>query len=64
MFKGVDGMMKNASAAEKIAEVVYEAAKDGKDQVRYFANEDAKAIYSRQLEIGADEMRKEIRTQN
>lgn len=63
MFEGIDGMMKNASTAEKIAEVVYEAATDGKDQVRYLAGEDAKAIYARQLEIGTEEMRKEIRTQ-
>lgn len=63
MFEGIDGMMKNASTAEKIAEVVYEAATDGKDQVRYLAGEDAQAIYARQLEIGTEEMRKEIRNQ-
>ncbi|MCT3897530.1 SDR family oxidoreductase [Elizabethkingia anophelis] len=63
MFEGIEVMMKNASTAEKIAEVVYEAATDGKDQVRYIAGEDANAIYARQLEIGTEEMRKEIRTQ-
>lgn len=63
MFEGIVGMMQNASTADKIAEVVYEAATDGKDRVRYLAGEDAKAIYARQLQLGTDEMRKEIRTQ-
>jgi len=63
MFEGIDGMMQNASTAEKIAEVVYEAATDGKDRVRYIAGEDAKAIYARELQLGTEEMRKEIRTQ-
>jgi len=63
LFAAVDGMMQSASTAEQIAEVVYEAATDGKDQIRYVAGEDAKAMYAHRLEIGNEEFRKEIRKQ-
>jgi len=33
---------KQYSSAEQIAEVVYEAATDGKNQIKYLAGEDAK----------------------
>ena len=52
-----------AVPADKIAAIVYEAATDGKDQIRYVAGEDAKAMYARRLEIGSEESRKEIRKQ-
>jgi NAD(P)-dependent dehydrogenase (short-subunit alcohol dehydrogenase family) len=42
------------SAAEQIAEVVYEAATDGKEQLRYVAGADAKATYALRLELGAE----------
>ncbi|HTJ14770.1 MAG TPA: SDR family oxidoreductase [Dinghuibacter sp.] len=48
------------STAEAIANVVYEAATDGKDQLRYVAGPDAQALYARRLEIGAEASRKEI----
>jgi NAD(P)-dependent dehydrogenase (short-subunit alcohol dehydrogenase family) len=48
------------STAEQIAEVVYEAATDGKDQLRYLAGEDAKAMYAQRLEVGAEAFRKAI----
>ena len=60
LLENIDAMMQNASTAEQIAEVVYEAVTDGKDQVRYIAGADANAIYSRRLEIGKEEFRKEI----
>lgn len=63
LFSAIDGMMEMASTAEQIAEVVFEAATDNKDQVRYLAGEDAKAMYARRLEIGNEEFRKEIRKQ-
>jgi short-subunit dehydrogenase len=56
----VDVMMKNASTAEQIAEVVYEVATDKKDQVRYLAGADAHMMYERRLEIGKESFRKEI----
>ncbi len=42
----------------KSAEVVYEAATDGKDQLRYVAGEDAKATYSMRLNVGDEAFRK------
>ena len=53
---------KNYSSAEQIADVVYEAATDGKTKLRYIAGADAEAMYARRLEIGAEESRKEIET--
>jgi len=55
--------MKAASTAEQIANVVYEAATDGKDQIRYVAGADAQALYARRMETGSEAFRKEIRTQ-
>ena len=63
LYSAMDNMMQSASTAKQIAEVVYEAATDGKDQVRYVAGEDAKAMYAHRLEIGSEAFRKEIRTQ-
>ncbi|MBL0745545.1 SDR family oxidoreductase [Chryseolinea lacunae] len=48
------------SQPAQIAAVVYEAATDGKDQLRYIAGEDAKAIAARRQEIGAEAFRKEL----
>jgi NAD(P)-dependent dehydrogenase (short-subunit alcohol dehydrogenase family) len=48
--------------AEQIAEVVYEAATDGKEQLRYVAGEDAKALYAQRLEIGDEAFRKQMET--
>lgn len=42
------------SAPEQIAEVVYEAATDGKEQLRYIAGADAIATYQRRLDIGSE----------
>jgi NAD(P)-dependent dehydrogenase (short-subunit alcohol dehydrogenase family) len=63
LFSVVNEMIQAASTAEQIAEVVYEAATDGKDQVRYVAGADAKAAYLRRLEIGSEDFRKEIKKQ-
>ena len=48
------------SSVEAIAAVVYEAATDGKDQLRYVAGEDAKALYARREEIGNEAFKKEM----
>ena len=63
LFSLTDSMMDASASAAQIAEVVYEAATDGKDQIRYVAGDDAKALFARRLEIGAEEFRKEIRQQ-
>jgi len=52
----------SGSTPEQIAEVVYEAATDGKDQLRYVAGEDAKAMYAQRLADGAEVSRKAIGT--
>ena len=63
VFGATDSMMSVAVSAEQVAAVVYEAATDGKDQIRYLAGEDTKALYARRLEIGSEAFRKEIRSQ-
>lgn len=54
-FANVDGV--TFTSAEKIAEVVYEAATDGKEQLRYLAGDDAKAIYRQRLQLGDEAFR-------
>jgi NAD(P)-dependent dehydrogenase (short-subunit alcohol dehydrogenase family) len=51
-----------SSTAEQIAEVVWEAATDGKDQLRYVAGEDAKALFAQRLQAGAEAFRAGIRS--
>ena len=53
--------MKTYSRPELIAEVIYEAATDGKDQLIYLAGEDAKEWYRSRREIGDEAFRKELR---
>jgi NAD(P)-dependent dehydrogenase (short-subunit alcohol dehydrogenase family) len=55
--------MDSYSTPEQIAEVVYEAATDGKDQLRYVAGADAKATYATRLQIGDEAFRKAIAQQ-
>lgn len=50
------------STPAQIAEVVYEAATDGKDQVRYVAGEDAKAMFAQRLSVGSEAFRQGVRT--
>ena len=49
-----------ASSAEQIAKVVYEAATDDRDQLRYVAGEDAKAMYAQRQAAGPEAARKAI----
>jgi len=51
------------STAEYIAEIVFEAATDGKNQLRYVAGKDANAAFRRRNEIGIEAFRKEIKDQ-
>ncbi len=48
------------STAEQIAEVVYEAATDGQDKLRYVAGEDAKTLYAQRLQVGDEQFRKQM----
>ena len=52
--------METYSQPEQIAEVVYEAATDGKDQLRYVAGADAVATYAARLQLGDEAFRKAI----
>jgi len=50
--------MEAYSTPEQIAEVVFEAATDGKDQLRYVAGADARATYAARLQMGDEAFRK------
>jgi len=50
--------MATYSTPEQIARVVYEAATDGKDQLRYVAGEDAKQTYALRLQLGEEAFHK------
>jgi NAD(P)-dependent dehydrogenase (short-subunit alcohol dehydrogenase family) len=55
--------METYSTPDQIAEVVYEAATDGKDQLRYVAGADAIATYAMRLKAGDEAFRKAIKQQ-
>lgn len=58
-FSNTDSPLQFA-APETIAQVVYEAATDGKDQLRYLAGQDAVATYQHRLNVGAEVFRKNV----
>lgn len=47
----------NLTPPEIIAETVFEAATDGKDQIRYVAGEDGKQLYAARLSMGSEAFR-------
>jgi len=51
----------NVTTAEEIAEVVYGAATDGKDTLRYVCGEDAKNLYAQRLANGDEAFRTGIK---
>lgn len=53
-----DGTLLEFTEPEHIAEVVYEAATDGKDQLRYLAGSDARRIYEKREAEGAEAFRR------
>lgn len=53
--------METYSTPEQIAAVAYEAATDGKDQLRYVAGADAKATYATRVQLGDEAFRKAMR---
>ena len=55
--------METYSSPGQIAEVVYEAATNGKNQLRYVAGEDAKATYAMRLQMGDEAFRNAINQQ-
>jgi hypothetical protein len=59
-----DGTLIEFTEAGKIAEVVYEAVTDGKDQLRYLAGKDAYKIHKQRLEQGSEGFRRNYETFN
>ena len=55
-----DGTLIEFTPPSQIAEVVYEAATDGKDQLRYLAGNDAIKTYLQRLELGAENFRRNL----
>lgn len=53
-------VMNNLSTPEQIAEVVFEAATDNKEQLRYVAGADALELYKKRKEQGDETFRKQI----
>ncbi len=51
-FFGNPERQKNYSTAEQIADIIYEAATDGKDQLRYVAGADAKQLFAQRQAVG------------
>jgi short-subunit dehydrogenase len=51
ILAGMPEFFKNASPASVVADVIFEAATDGKDQLRYTAGDDAKAIIAQRREV-------------
>ncbi|HEY8957322.1 SDR family oxidoreductase [Chitinophaga sp.] len=57
VIKKMIGRIQQTGEAINIAEVIFEAATDGKDQLRYPAGGAAKQIYARRLDIGPEASR-------
>ena len=53
----------NLSSAEAIAEVVYQAATDEQDQLRYLAGPDAVDMYAHRLAVGPEAFRQGVAQQ-
>ena len=51
LFNAFGDVMSQASPASLVAEVIYEAATDGTDQIRYTAGEDAKVFMANRQEL-------------
>lgn len=60
MMGNAEAMMQTASSPEQIAAVIYEAATDGKNKLRYVAGEDAQALYAQRLQLGDEAFREQF----
>ncbi len=59
----IEAMSENMSTPESVAEVVYEAATDGSDQLRYAASPDAVQLLKQRAEVGDEAFVKGMRLQ-
>ncbi len=55
--------VENYTKAEDVAEVIFNAATDGKPQLRYVAGKDAISLYNERTEIGAEAQVQKIKSQ-
>lgn len=55
-----DEVINSLAPAETVSEVIYEAATDGKNQLRYLVGDVANGDYNKRLELGAEEFHKEL----
>lgn len=53
----------NYTRPEEVAQVIFDAATDNKNQLRYIAGKDAAALYSERLELGTEQQVKKIKSQ-
>jgi NAD(P)-dependent dehydrogenase (short-subunit alcohol dehydrogenase family) len=53
----------NYTKPEDVAQVIFEAATDGQDRLRYVAGKDAIALYEERMEIGPEAQVSKLRTQ-
>ncbi len=63
LFASISSTESAASTPEQIANTIFEAATDGKDQVKYVAGEDAENMLQARMQMGSEEFRKMIRQQ-
>lgn len=61
--EGMPAFFENASPASTVAEVIYEAATDGTNQLRYTAGEDAKAMVAQRKAQPDDQFFNSVRAQ-
>lgn len=54
--------MANYTKVEDIAQIVFEAATDHKNQLRYVAGKDANALYNERIKVGAEKQVENIKT--
>jgi len=52
----------NYTKAEEVAQIIFDAATDDKDQLRYVAGQDAIALYAERLELGAEGQFQQIKS--
>jgi len=53
----------NYTKAADVSQIIFDAATDGKDQLRYVAGKDAIALYNERMTLGPDEQVKKIKAQ-
>lgn len=63
MLKAVENLLQYASDPELVAEVIYEAATDGTDTLRYTAGEDAKELLAARKIVSDEEFSKNLKGQ-